>query len=359
MKLDVMLAGRPLREAAALARAAETAGLDGIVVTEAGRSAYTTCTAVALSADLHVSTGIAAAFARSPMVNAQAAWELAEATAGKFRLGLGTQVKAHIERRYGAAFEHPGPRLADHVEAVRACFRAFSGDEPLAHAGPFYTLSLLPPAWSPGPTGYPDPPIDVAAVNPWMLRMAATLADGVHLHPLTTPTYLTETVGPALASGLTASGRSRSDLNVTAPCFAAAGDSAEDRRAWRELARMQVAFYGSTPNYSFLFEQLGRPDTTSRLRQHQKAGDAAAMAEVVDDELLAHFLVEATWDDMPAALTARYGGWADRVVLYFAALEWDRDPGRLARWGEVAAALAQAWDGHGSGTVAPTANEPL
>lgn len=346
MKLDVMLAGRPLRQAAALARAVQTAGLDGIVVTEAGRSAYTTCSAVALNSDLHLSTGMAAAFARSPMVNAQAAWELTEATAGKFRLGLGTQVKAHVERRYGAAFEHPGPRLADHVMAVRACFRAFSGAEPLAHSGPFYNLSLLPPAWSPGPTGYPDPPVDVAAVNPWMLRMAARLADGVHLHPLTTPTYLSDTVGPALAAGLATCGRHRSELTVTAPCFAAAGDSVEERKAWREMARMQVAFYGSTPNYAFVFNQLGRPDTTLRLRDHQRAGDTAAMANVIDDELLDHFVVEARWDDMAGALADRYGGWADRVVLYFAAWEWDRQADRLARWGEVGTALAEVPDRH-------------
>lgn len=144
MKVDLMVTGTPPRVVQKLAADAATAGFDGLVITEAGRTAYLACAAAALAADLDIATGIAVAFPRSPMVTAQVAWELAELTGGRFRLGLGTQVKAHIERRYGAEFASPGPRMRDYVEAIRACFRAFRGEEALSHHGPFYDLSLLP-----------------------------------------------------------------------------------------------------------------------------------------------------------------------------------------------------------------------
>lgn len=325
MKVDAMVMSRRLTDVQALARDAEAAGFSGLVVTEAGRTAYLSCAAAALASDLHISTGIAVAFPRSPMVTAQAAWELTEATGGRFRLGLGTQVRAHVERRYSAPFDPPGPRLREYVEAVRACFRAFAGEERLAHAGEHYTLSLLPGQWSPGPIDHPTPPIDVAAVNPWMLRMAAEVADGVHVHPLNTPTYLTETVRP-----------NAGDVDLLVPCFTVPGDTEEERRPWRDLARMQVAFYGSTPNYAFIFEQLDAPDVTPRLRERQKAGDIPGMAAVIDDELLSHFVTEAAWDDLADRLVERYGGVATRLILYFAGLAWDRDRASLGRWGEIA-----------------------
>ncbi len=186
---------------AGFAHDAESAGFSGIVVTEGARTAYLGCGAAALAADVDILTGVAVAFPRSPMVTAEIAWELAEASGGRFRLGLGTQVRAHIGRRYGADFEHPGPRLKEYVEAVQAIFRAFRGDEPLAVDGEFYKLDLLPAQWSRGPIDTPDPPIDVAAVNPWMLRMAGAVADGVHVHPLNHPAYLRETVVPNLREG--------------------------------------------------------------------------------------------------------------------------------------------------------------
>jgi len=333
MRLDVMTSAGDLRRLQDLARDVEANGLDGVVVTEAGRTAYLSCAAVALAAEVDILTGIAVAFPRSPMVTAQVAWELAEASGGRFRLGLGTQVRAHIERRYGAPFDPPGPRLREYVDAVRACFRAFRGEERLAFEGRWWTMSLLPAQWNPGAISVPDPAIDIAAVNPWMLRMAGEVADGIHVHPLNTSVYLRETVLP----NATAAGR-RPELIV--PAFTAFGDTDAERHRWREMARMQVAFYGSTPNYAFIFEQLGREGVTARIRERQKAGDIAGMAGVVDDDLLAHFLTEGTWAEADRLLVERYGGIADRVVLYFAGMAWAEDRTALERWREVAAAVA-------------------
>jgi probable F420-dependent oxidoreductase len=336
MKVDLMTVGAPLRQAQQLAIDAERAGFDGLVVTEAGRTAYLTCVAAALSTQLDISTGIAVAFPRSPMVTAQLGWELADATAGRFRLGLGTQVRAHIERRYGATFEHPGPRLREYVEAVRACFAAFRGTAPLAFEGEYYRLSLLPAQWSPGSIEAADPPIDIAAVNPYMLALAGEVADGIHVHPLNHPIYVREVVLPSLAAGAGKAGRDADALHLTVPVFTAVGDTDEERDRLREMARGQVAFYGSTPNYGFIFDLLDREGTTDRLRERQKAGDIKGMIALIDDDLLNEFVLTGTFEDMPDLLVERYGGIADRVVCYFAGMAWARDPESLNRWGEVA-----------------------
>jgi probable F420-dependent oxidoreductase len=338
VKLDLMTAGLPLRAVQQFARHASEAGFAGLVITEAGRTPYLSCAAAALATDLDLLTGIAVAFPRSPMVTAQIAWELAEASDGRFRLGLGTQVRAHIERRYGAEFDPPGPRMLDYLHAVKACFAAFRTGE-LSHHGEFYDLSLLPAMWSPGPINEPDPPVDLAAVNPWMLRVAGEHADGVHVHPLNTHTYIRHTVLPNLAAGAASSGRTVADLEVIVPAFIVAGDSDDERARWRELARMQVAFYGSTPNYSFIFDQIDRPGTTDRLRTLQRQGDLAGMARLIDDDLLSNFTVEGSWSGIADAIATRYGGVATRVVNYFGALAWADDPASLRRWRDLTRAL--------------------
>ena len=334
MKFDVMTGGLPLRSMAAFAQDAERAGFSGIVVTEGGRTAYLGCGAAALATDIDILTGVAVAFPRSPMVTAEIAWELAEATGGRFRLGLGTQVRAHITRRYGSDFEHPGPRLKEYVLAMQAIFRAFRGDEPLAVDGEFYHLDLLPAQWSPGPISTPNPPIDVAAVNPWMLRMAGEVADGVHVHPLNHPTYLRETVIPNLREGATKAGRSAEDLEIIVPAFIVPID--DDEARWRNFARMQVAFYGSTPNYAFIFEQLGFEGTTDRIRERQRARDLAGMAAEVSDELLDHFVVTGPRSELADKILERYQGLATRVVSYFGGLDWTNDPSALNAWADVA-----------------------
>ncbi len=342
MQVDVLTGGQSLPRMQQLARDAQAAGFSGLVITEGGRTAYLQCAAAILAADIDVLTGVAVAFPRSPMVTAQTAWELADASGGRFRLGLGTQVRAHIERRYGAQFDPPGPRLREYVEAVRACFRAFRGTEPLDFDGEFTKLSLLNAMWSPGAIAAPDPPIDIAAVNPWMLRMAGRVADGVHVHPLNHGRYLRDVVQVEVATGAAAAGRTADDVALIVPCFTVAGDTDAERHRWREMARTQVAFYGSTPNYAFIFELLDRGDTTARLRERQKAGDLGGMAAIIDDDLLAHFVVEGTWAELPDRLTTRYEGIARRIVLYMGGTAWAADREHFEQLGAVAAAVRAA-----------------
>ncbi|HMC43339.1 MAG TPA: LLM class flavin-dependent oxidoreductase, partial [Acidimicrobiales bacterium] len=234
----------------------------------------------------------------------------------------------------------------EYVLAVKAIFRAFRGETPLAFEGQYYRLSLLPPLWSPGPIAVPDPRIDVAAVNPWMLRMAAEVADGVHVHPLNTVVYYDETLLPNLAEGSSRAGtgaREPSEFALFVPLFTAAGTTAEERARWREVCRTMVAFYGSTPNYAFIFDQLGHPGTTERIRQAQKAGDTTAMAGAVPDEVLGHFVVEGTWAQLPERIAercSRLEPYDVQPVLYLAGMAAQQGGDAFERLGAVARELA-------------------
>jgi len=335
MKLDAFGPGLELHSAQARARALANAGFDGLQLAEAGRTAYLTAAATALAApDLEIGTAIATAFPRSPMVTAQIAWELAEATKGKFVLGLGTQVKAHIERRFSVSYEHPGARLREYVLALRAIFRAFAGKEKLAFQGKFYNFSLLG-MWAPGPIAYPEIPIYLAAVRPWMLRAAGEVADGVHVHPFHSIKYLDEVLRPNVAAGATAAGRQLDDVKLACPVFTIVGDTKDEREEWRQRAKFQIAFYGSTRTYAKVFELHGWHGVSEKLHELQRTGDMQGMAATITDEMLDVYAITATWNDLPSVLVKKYGGIADRLIFYFANEAWEKGPGYLAKWKET------------------------
>lgn len=328
-------------DVSALARQVEGAGFSGMLFTEQTQTPWMSIAAASQAApSLEFSTGIAVAFPRSPIISAGLAWELAENTGGRFRLGLGSQVRAHIERRYGSEFDPPGPRMRDYVLAVKACFRAFSGEEPLAHDGPYYKLSLLPAMWAPRRHGYGDIKVDISAVGPWMCRMAGEVADGVHVHPFHSVPYIHNRLVPAVAEGAARSGRRPEEIDLIVPVFAIPGDTEEERAAMVERARAQIAFYGSTKNYAFQFDDLGFEGTSARLNELLKRGDIAGMAATITDEMLESFAVIATWDQMADALVDRYGGVAARLVMYLAEASIAAAPQSLGRWGEIARAVA-------------------
>jgi probable F420-dependent oxidoreductase len=332
MHVDAMTTPAPLRRIGDIARRAQSAGFSGLLFTETARTAYLNAAIASQAAPgLELSTGVAVAFPRSPFVTAATAWELQEASGGKFRLGLGTQVRTHVVRRYGMDFERPGPRLRDYVLAVKACFSAFRTGK-LDHHGEFYNLDFITPEWSAGPIDAPDPKVDIAAVNPWMLRMAGEVADGVHIHPLGEPGYLTRHAVREVAKGAAKAGRSASDVAFIVPVMTIVGDSDEERDKERELVRASMSFYGSTPNYAFIWDEAGFDGTTARIREKQKAGDFAGMAAQISDEHIAVFATESTWDGLADALTEKYGAIAARLALYNALNDQDR----IERYGEVA-----------------------
>jgi len=335
MHVDAMTTPAPLRQTGDRARRAQSAGFSGLLFTETGRTAYLNAAVASQAApELELSTGVAVAFPRSPFVTAATAWELQEATGGKFRLGLGTQVRTHVVRRYGVDFERPGPRLRDYLLAVKACFSAFRTGK-LDHHGEFYDLDFITPQWSAGPIDAPDPKVDIAAVNPWMLRMAGEVADGVHIHPLGEPGYINRHAVPNIAKGAAKSGRSPSGIALIVPVMTIVGDSDEERAKERELVRASMSFYGSTPNYAFIWDEAGFDGTTARIREKQKAGDFAGMAAQITDEHIAAFATESTWDGLADALTEKYATIATRIVLYNS-LSAPGDQDRIERYGEVA-----------------------
>lgn len=339
MDIDLMTGGKRWDEAAELATELQGAGFSGLLWTETSSVPWMQIAAAAIAApDMYFTTGIAVAFPRSPMVSAAIAWEMADNTGGRFRLGLGSQVKAHIERRYSSEFSKPAARMREYLLAVRACFRAFAGDERLNYEGDFYNLSLLPRDWAPRPHEY-EMKLDVSAVGPLMVKAAGEVADGIHVHPLHSMHYIENRLLPGVASGAETAGRSPNEVDLIIPVFACPGDTPEERKPYVERARRQIGFYGSTRNYAFQFEDLGFEGTSAKLNTALKAGDIAGMAEVITDDMLEHFALVAPWDEMADRLTERYGDTAARVVMYLGEEQMMSDPNHLAKWGEVASAV--------------------
>ncbi|MEU1525572.1 TIGR03617 family F420-dependent LLM class oxidoreductase [Nocardia rhamnosiphila] len=341
MKFDIARSAGPWLQTATLARAAADAGISGMVFTETTQTPWMSVAAAAGAApELDLATGIAVAFPTSPMVTALTAWELAANTGGRFRLGLGTQIRAHIERRYSAEFDHPGPRLRDYVTAVRDCFAAFAGDRPLDHAGPYYRMNLLPPARTPEPHGH-HVPIDISAVGPWMCRMAGEVADGIHVHPLHSAHYLQERLLPAVGEGCEKAKRGVDSVDFIVPVFIVAGDTAAKRAPLRRAALDQIAFYGTTRAFAFQFDDLGFTGLSAALHERLKRRDTDGMRDLVTEDVLDHFAVVGRWDEIADRLTDRYGRIAARIVCHLAEDSIRADPDALSRWGEVARSLTR------------------
>jgi probable F420-dependent oxidoreductase len=328
--------GRSLADVQAVVRRVEAAEFHALWLPEASQPVFSMCAAAALAtSSLTLGTGVAVAFPRSPMLTAQAAWMLAKETDGRFIAGLGTQVKAHIERRFSAPFSHPGPRLREYIQAMRAIYAAFRGDEKLDFKGDFYSFSLLTPTWSPGPMTHPDPPIYAAGVRPWMCQMIGEVADGLLVHPLHSTRYLDDVVSPAVRRGEDSAGRRPGTTAFICPVMTAVSDNDETRERQRGAIRARLAFYGSTPGYGVVFDASGWPGVGERLNALQRQGDQDAMKATITDEMLDTLAITSTWDELPVRLVERFGDRADEIVCYSVLEQWDDEPDALGRWQDV------------------------
>lgn len=343
MEFDVMTRATTWNQVADLARRTEATGFSGMLFTEGHQVPWMNIAAAALAApSLHFSTGIAIAFARSPMITAQIAWELAQNTQGRFRLGLGSQVKAHITKRYGSTFDKPAPQMKDYVQAVKACLSAFRREGPLHHDGPYYKLSLLTEQWTPSRHEHEDVKVDISAVGPIMVRAAGEVADGVHVHPMHSMHYIKNRLLPGLAEGAARAGRDVAKIDKIIPVIVAAGNTPEEQAIPIREAKTTLAFYGATPNYAFQFDDLGFTGLRDQLRDCLKMGDSERSQSLITDEILQQFAVVARWDDVADRLIERYRGIASRLVIYLASHWREVDPKTLERWGEVARAVRKA-----------------
>ena len=343
MEFDVMTRATTWDNVAALARRVEAAGFSGMLFTEGHQVPWMNIAAASLAApSLHFSTGIAIAFARSPMISAEIAWELAQNTKGKFRLGLGSQVKAHITRRYASLFDKPAPQMKDYVQAVKACLSAFRREGPLSHDGRYYKLSLLTEQWTPPRHDYEDVKVDISAVGPIMVRVAGEVADGVHVHPMHSMHYIEKNLLPGIAEGAARAGRDPAKIDKVVPVIVAAGNTPEERAVSIKEAKTTIAFYGATPNYAFQFDDLGYSGLQEKLRDCLRSNDTEHSQTLITDEILDQFAVVARWDDVADRMIERYKGIASRLVIYLASHWREVDPKVLERWGEVARAVRKA-----------------
>ncbi|MGA9531453.1 MAG: TIGR03617 family F420-dependent LLM class oxidoreductase [Anaerolineales bacterium] len=331
MKFDTSIAPESLTQMPALAESAERVGFDAIWTSETQHNPFLPLAIAAEHSDtIGLGTAIAVAFARSPGTVAYTAWDLAAASGGRFMLGLGTQVRAHIERRFGLDWpEPPAEGLREFVGAVRALWASWQHGEKLAYRGDRYKLTLMTPFFNPGPIDHPEIPIFLAGVNPGMCRLAGEIADGLHAHPLHSVRYLQKVVQPAVADGAAAAGREPGEVQLSVTAFVVT----DEREA--DLVRSQIAFYASTPTYRRVLALHGWGDVAERLSALVRRGEWETMAAEISDPILETFAVVASEAELGAALRARYDGLADRLTIY-RPFRADAD---LASWRSLAEAL--------------------
>ncbi|HVX20135.1 MAG TPA: LLM class F420-dependent oxidoreductase [Acidimicrobiales bacterium] len=299
------------------ARAAEAAGYAAVWSAETGHDPFLPLAIAAEATErLELGTGIAVAFARNPMNLAAMANDLHLLSEGRFILGLGSQIKAHITKRYSMPWSHPAPRMREMILAIRAIWECWATGGPLAFRGEFYTHTLMTPFFSAGPNPYGNPKILLAGVGTMMTEVAGEVGDGLLAHPFTTQRYLRDVSLPALVAGAAKAGKGRSDLVVSFPGLIATGTTDEELDKAVTAVRGQIAFYGSTPAYRPVLDLHGWGDLQAELNTLSKRGDWTAMGQLVDDQVLDAFAVVASPGDVGPRVEERYGDLIDRFSFY-------------------------------------------
>ncbi len=312
MKLDAALPPVQLKEIPAIAEAAQEIGFDALWTQETQHDPFLPCTLIAEhSATLNFGTAIAVSFSRSPANLAYTAWDLAAQSGGRFILGLGTQVKAHIERRFGMTWpESVTGQLREQIQVIRAFWDTWQNGTKLNFRGEYYKATLMSPFFNPGAIEHPNIPIYIAGVNAGLAKLAGELCEGFHAHPFNSPRYMNEVILPAIEDGLQKSGRKRGDLAVSMTPFVATSPEEE------AFARMQIAFYASTPSYHAVMDLYGWSETAQQLSGYAAKGEWSEMPMLITDEMLHEFCLVTTQENLADDLKKRYEGIADRITLY-------------------------------------------
>jgi probable F420-dependent oxidoreductase len=331
----------------AAARVAEESGCAGLAVPEITNDPFGNLVACALVTErIQLRTAIAVAFVRSPMEVATAAWDLHANSGGRFGLGLGTQIKAHNERRFSVPWTPPSPRLHEYVRALRAIWRCWQLGERLRFEGKHYQFTLMSPEFSPKPVALPPIPIHTAAVRPAMMRLAGRVGNGVRLHGFCTRNYQEQVALPQLQIGLDRTGRDRSRFEVCGGGFIATGPTWDDARKQAEMIRYRVAFYASTPGYWPVLELHGWGDLGRKLHQMTREGRWKEMAAEISDEVLDIFAVIAPYSEIKGLVQARFGGLSDSVELGY---QPGVSPEQLAEVVQDLATIPTRFEGHDTG----------
>lgn len=328
MKLDCGLGteGKYLKDLDRTARAADDLGFAGLWTSETKHDGFLPLAIAANATErLDLGTSVAIAFSRSPMETAQTAWDLQDLSEGRFILGLGTQVKAHITRRFSMPWDKPTARLREYILALRAIWESFQTEGPLKFEGEFYQHTLITPFFNPGPIEHPDIPIYIAGVNTRLAYLAGELCSGFHVHPFHSPEYVRKTVQPAISDGAKESGRDPGSVELATSVFVITGATEEETSKQRESIRSQISFYASTPTYCTVLEAHGWQDVGEKLGTMAREKKWQMMPSLITDEMLSAFAVEAAPDEVGPALRERYEGLIDRVALYIPFVPGERD----------------------------------
>ena len=303
-----------IRLFAAATAQAEALGFDAVLVEETKDDPFQLLAlGAAATTRIGLGTSVAMAFPRSPAVTAMSAWSLQKLSGGRFVLGLGTQVRAHMERRYGVAWHAPAPWMRDYVNAVRALWSCWQDGTPLSHQGDHYRLNLMVPLFDPGPIGHPHIPIHIAAIGPNLCAVAGEVADGIRLHPVCTPKFIDEQVAPAVAKGAARAGRDVRSVEVCMKPLVGTASDASRLEAVAETVRARVAFYLSTPTYRRTFALHGWLDIAEQASELSRAQRWDELPRLVSDEMLHTVATIATHDEIAGALIAKYGERVDRI----------------------------------------------
>jgi probable F420-dependent oxidoreductase len=309
--------GSDLAVAGEQARKAESAGYDGVWVAETSHDPFLPLVMAAGHTDhLGIGTSIAVAFARNPMTLASTAWDLNDFSKGRMLLGLGSQIKPHIEKRFSMPWSHPAPRMREFISAMRAIWDCWQNGTKLDFRGDFYTHTIMTPFFNPGPNPFGAPKVFLAAVGEGMTRVAGEVADGMLVHGFTTERYLREVTLPTISSALASVGRSRSDFQLSYPAMVVTGDNESTMEAAAQGTRKQIGFYGSTPAYRPVLELHGWGDLQPELNTLSKRGEWDEMGRLIDDDVLSAFAVIGKPEEVPGLLYQRYGDVIDRLSLY-------------------------------------------
>jgi len=333
MKIDGHLI-TDLASVPARVRDLEALGYDGAISVDTSHDPFLPLALAAEHSErVELLTSVAIALARSPMTVAYTAHDLQVLSRGRMILGLGSQIKPHIEKRFSMTWSAPAPRMREFIVALRAIWQAWNTGERLDFRGHFYQHSLMTPFFSPPPSPYGPPRVYLGALGDRMCEVSGEVSDGALIHPFTTASYIKERQLPAVQRGLARAGRVREDFEVAISPFVVTGPDEQAMDAMRQATRQQIAFYGSTPAYRTVLEHHGWGDAQDELNALSKRGRWTEMADVITDEILDAFVVQAPYDEVADALAHRYAGLADRMSFFS---QWgdDRD-----RWPALLDAL--------------------
>lgn len=328
MKVDGGIGG-DLRDAAKAAMTQEEQGYDGLWAAETAHDPFFPLLLASQATQrVELGTGIAVAFARNPMNLAQIAWDMQAASEGRFILGLGSQIKPHITKRFSMPWSHPAARMREMILAIRAIWASWNDDTKLDFQGDFYTHTLMTPFFNPGPNPHGNAKIFLAGVGELMTEVAGEVCDGFLCHGFTTERYLREVTLPALERGAAKAGRTLADVEISGPAFVVTGATDEELTASRAGTKQQIAFYGSTPAYRGVLELHGWGGLQDDLNKMSKEGKWKEMGELITDDILDTFAVVGEPEQIAAGLQDRYGDIVQRVSFY---APYASDPERWRR----------------------------